>query len=274
MNQRKFGANPVTALFMILYLASLVLLIVHMANTSASEITVILALIGYLLLGLLPGVLKKSGKYDCVVCGISIGSFLHIGAGLLATISVNLAIAYADDDDRELLIASSILNVITTYLAHYLFVVPDDDSFVGTRTTRDYMQFLTVGAFIALIWSVSPAVGDGSEELEGVLVALAMFAGLVTCCFAWLLQRHIVFFSATILSIVSYRLPQGEVSDAVSFGFILLGLVSSHFSDRGIFESEEERKEKEQRRKKKAENKAKSGKRVEYNPLNKPRVLV
>ena len=268
MNQRKFGENGVTALFMALYVASLVLLIVHMANTSASEITVILALIGFLLVGIIPGILRK--KFDLVVCGISVGSFLHIGAGLLATISVNLAIAFTADDDRELLIASSILNVITTYLAHYLFVAPDDDNFVGDRTTRFLMQMATAGAFIALIWSISPAVGDGSEELEGVLVALAMLAGFMTCCFAWLLQRHIVFFSATILSIVSYRLPQGEVSDAVSFGFILLGLVSSHFSDRGIFESEEERKEKEERRKKKAENKAKSGKRVEYNPLDQP----
>jgi len=266
MNQRKFGANTVTALFMALYVASLVLLIVHMANTSASEITVIFALIGFLLVGIIPGILRKSGKFDLVVCGISTASFLHIGAGLLATISVNLAIAFTADDDRGLLIASSILNVITTYLAHYLFVVPDGPNV--NRNSRFNMQLLTLGAFSALIFSISPAVGDGSEELEGVLVALAMIAGFMTCVFAPFLQSHVVLFSATILSIVSYRLPQGEVSDAVSFGLILLGLVSSHYSDKGIFESEQERREKGARRRKKAEKKAKSQGTVSYNPLN------
>ena len=83
MTGKKLKYDHHGIIFMLAYIASIALIIVHMVEYETSDAWVILALIGYVLNGLIPSCGKRA---DIVLCGVSLKTFLHIAAGLLSTV--------------------------------------------------------------------------------------------------------------------------------------------------------------------------------------------
>jgi hypothetical protein len=219
------------------WLCSIILLIAHMVNHETVELLPALALIGNILVGAIPGAVKKGEGNDVICFSVSLGTLFHILAGLAGTISLNVAIAdnYETHGDYDLyLIWSSITNMIAGSLAHFIFVD------VSQKRESDIWFLLSRIVYLLPFISMFGFIQNETSELQIVLTVIAgLSLGVASLVSASNVKSKYAFYATVetasfALAVASFRIYYYKWYDILTFTAICTGLVFSHYSRRAL----------------------------------------